>query len=146
MSLTPKLQAHLEQLHLSLRKSLAEAFWSKVNKNGPVPSHCPELGPCWLWTAAFFKSGYGALGVNLDDMKTTTSAHRVAWFLETGKWPDPCALHKCDNRACVRFSHLFEGTVRDNNADMKEKGRLNPGPGKPFEIGHPYRAHFANLA
>ena|ERR1700694_1946906 len=27
-------------------------FWLKVNQNGPVPEHRPELGPCWVWTAA----------------------------------------------------------------------------------------------
>lgn len=25
--------------------SPAERFWAKVNKNGPVPAHAPDLGP-----------------------------------------------------------------------------------------------------
>ncbi|MGA7770457.1 MAG: hypothetical protein WCA27_30010 [Candidatus Sulfotelmatobacter sp.] len=32
-------------------------------------------------------------------------------------------MHKCDVRNCVRFSHLFEGTVKDNTADMIAKQR-----------------------
>ena len=28
-------------------KTVAERFWTKVNKNGPIPPHCHELGPCW---------------------------------------------------------------------------------------------------
>jgi hypothetical protein len=36
-----------------------EAFWFKVNKEGPVPAHRPELGPCWLWTGAHHKDGRG---------------------------------------------------------------------------------------
>lgn len=27
-------------------------FWEKVNKDGPIPEHQPELGPCWEWTGA----------------------------------------------------------------------------------------------
>jgi hypothetical protein len=30
-------------------KTLEERFWEKVDKNGPVPAHRPELGPCWVW-------------------------------------------------------------------------------------------------
>ncbi len=29
---------------------LADRFWAKVNKDGPIPAHMPHLGPCWLWT------------------------------------------------------------------------------------------------
>ena len=36
-----------------------------------------------------------------------------------GKW----VLHKCDNRQCVRPSHLFLGTQKDNQQDMARKGR-----------------------
>jgi hypothetical protein len=32
-------------------------------------------------------------------------------------------LHSCDNRPCCNPGHLFEGTQRDNIADMITKGR-----------------------
>jgi|SRR5580658_5854190 hypothetical protein len=32
----------------SKKISVEERFWSKVDKNGPVPSHRPELGQCWI--------------------------------------------------------------------------------------------------
>ena len=35
--------------------------------------------------------------------------HRIAFLLEHGRWPTPCALHHCDNRPCVRWAHLFRG-------------------------------------
>ncbi len=36
-------------------------------------------------------------------------------------------LHTCDNRKCVRPSHLFLGTKKDNAQDAIQKGRLNQG-------------------
>jgi hypothetical protein len=93
-------------------------FWDRVNKAGPVVK--PELGPCWLWTGATgTDTRYGYLWMNSKHKL----AHRVAWFLETGEWPNPCALHKCDNTLCVRFSHLFEGTQKENVDDREAKGR-----------------------
>lgn len=95
-------------------------FWSKVNKDGPVPPHLPELGPCWVWSAALDRQGYGSCWMGGGN---SALAHRVAWFLHHGRWPEPCCLHKCDNPSCVRIGHLFEGTVADNNLDMIAKGR-----------------------
>jgi hypothetical protein len=28
---------------------IIERFWAKVNKDGPIPEHCSELGKCWVW-------------------------------------------------------------------------------------------------
>ena len=95
--------------------TLEERFWSQVNKDGPIVR--PELGPCWVWKN--LGNRYGAIKV--DDK--AQSAHRTAWFLETGQWPKPNALHKCDNGHCVRFSHLFEGTQQENVNDREAKGR-----------------------
>src|SRR5450759_3657672 len=108
------------------RRPLAERFWSKVNKNGPMPSaeavavH-PEIAGqrCWIYGQNIAKRG----GVWVVGRCKQTMAYHVAWFLETGTWPKPRCLHKCDQPGCVRFSHLFEGTDRDNVADMIAKGR-----------------------
>lgn len=99
--------------------SLYDRFWEKVDKNGPVPAHRPELGPCWVWTAGR-SHGYGLIYV---DRSGKTRAHRVSFFLKHGRWPQPCGLHRCDNRLCVRPSHIFEGTKADNVRDMDAKGR-----------------------
>jgi hypothetical protein len=104
-------------------KTIAERFWSKVDTNGPIL--LSELGPCWVWTGAK-SGGYGVFTISSLNKR----AHRVSWFLETGKWPFPCTLHKCDNPACVRYSHLFEGTDKSNADDKASKGRCNSPVGK----------------
>ena len=103
-------------------RPLCDRFWEKVNKNGPIVRK--ELGRCWIWTGA--RARYGTTWVN----GRYELAHRTAWFLETGKWPEPCALHKCDNTLCVRFSHLFEGTQQKNVDDREAKGRNQPPRGE----------------
>jgi len=108
-------------------KTLAERFWSKVNKDGPVL--VKKLGKCWIWTGTTDRHGYGSIGLGRRGMGMV-GAHRAAWFLETGAWPSPCALHKCDNPACVRFSHLFEGDQKVNAEDRVKKGRSNTRIGK----------------
>jgi hypothetical protein len=110
------------------RSPLAERFWSKVDKDGPVQPHCPDLGACWPWAAATQKvSGYGL--VNVDG--AIRLAHRVSWTLAKGPIPDGLdVLHHCDYRPCVRPEHLFLGTDLDNQRDAVEKGRhvLPPQP------------------
>lgn len=74
---------------------------------------------CWSWTASRSKDGYGQFRLAGKMEKS----HRVAFLLRHGRWPEPCALHRCDNPSCVRWSHLFEGTQLDNAADRDAKGR-----------------------
>jgi len=94
-------------------------FWSKVNKNGPIPQHCPELGNCWIWTACK-PNGYGRITIN----KKGLIASRVSWEIHYGIIPkDEMACHKCDNPACIRPTHLFLGNHSANMLDMHSKGR-----------------------
>lgn len=108
-----------------------DRFWLKVDKNGPMPRHCPELGPCWVWTGHIMpQTGYG----QLLDRGGAVTAHRVAWEIQHGEIPSDDShhgtlfvLHKCDNRPCVRGSHLFLGNAAKNTADMVSKGRSSNG-------------------
>ena len=111
--------------YLKQQTPLVDRFWKKVNKEGPTPEHCPELGPCWIWTAAH-KNGKWKYGVITKTGKgdSLVLAHRVSWELHYGPIPEGLlALHKCDNPPCVNPSHLFLGTFFDNTNDMREKGR-----------------------
>ncbi len=106
--------------------SLPDRFWPNVDKNGTIAR--VELGPCWTWTGPSSKHGYGRINAN----RRWTWAHRVSWELATGAAPgalDVC--HRCDNPPCVRPSHLFLGTARDNAADMVAKGRNKHGEKAP---------------
>ena len=103
------------------KKPLAERFWSKVNKQGPIL--ITKLGRCWEYTGAL-SNGYGSICVIEEDgTHRSEVTHRVAWFLATGTWPSEHILHKCDNKKCVRRSHHFEGTHGDNMRDMISKGK-----------------------
>lgn len=104
-----------------------ETFWSRVDKNGPVPSHRPDLGPCWLWTRA--KAVAGGYGIFGPSFKRVYRAHRFSWTVVHGPIPAGMFIcHHCDNPPCVRPDHLFLGTNQENMRDCADKGRSKLDP------------------
>lgn len=108
--------------------SLSIRFFRQVDKNGPVPAHRPELGPCWVWTGVKDKDGYGRIR---DGERKQQRTNRIGFLLANGRWPNPFALHHCDNPSCVRPDHLFEGDVQENHNDQARKGRTTKGIKNP---------------
>jgi predicted XRE-type DNA-binding protein len=109
------------------KSPLADRVWSKIDKNGPIPGHCPERGPCWEWTAAVgVKHQYGIINVG----GKSKLAHRVVWEMVVGPIPEGMdVLHHCDNRRCVKadpdpaLSHLYLGNDLENSHDAWSRGR-----------------------
>lgn len=99
------------------RRPLADRFWPKVNKDGPIPEFRPDLGPCWLWTGSKTR-GYGAIyggsqteaGRNLP-----IAAHRIAYELCVAPIADGLTIdHLCRVPACVNPLHLEAVTQAEN--------------------------------
>lgn len=97
-------------------EAAARRFWKRVRKTRS----------CWLWTGRKNRHGYGTTRRGGRGRGTQMLAHRLSWELRFGPIPGGlCVLHKCDVPACVRPSHLFLGTRRDNAMDCKQKNRNN---------------------
>ncbi len=60
----------------------------------------------------------------MADARGPRSVARVSWEMHNGPIPKGLFIcHRCDNPPCVRPDHLFLGTARDNQQDMRQKGR-----------------------
>lgn len=98
------------------RRALAARFWEKVNRRGPVPDGRPDLGPCWLWTAAVDHNGYGKFFVEKINGKTRLiQAYRMAYELVVGPVTAGMPLdHLCRTPLCVNPAHLEPVTQHEN--------------------------------
>jgi hypothetical protein len=86
-----------------------DRFWSKVDR---VPDGC------WEWRNYRMPNGYGRFNRDL-------LAHRFAYTDAIGPIPDGLEVgHLCDNRGCVRPSHLEICTHRENFESGKRRGRI----------------------
>jgi hypothetical protein len=120
-------------------RSLEERFWSKVNKDGPIPTGHPEydgLGPCWT-----FNGGTGNSSIALPmahkrgpDEPKRQLAWRYLWESIHGPIPTGLVIrHKCDGGKppvlCVNPDHLELGTQADNCDD---RYRRRTAPNRPI--------------
>lgn len=81
---------------------------------------------CWQWNR-FTHYGYGKISTRLGGEGFSTGAHRVALYRKLGRLirPGMLACHTCDNPSCVNPDHLYEGTPKQNTADMISRDRRN---------------------
>lgn len=80
---------------------------------------------CWEWPRSVNPvTGYGQMTARVDGKTILLTAHRLSFQLLGGGIPSgQQVLHRCDNRKCFNPVHLFDGTQKDNIADMIAKDR-----------------------
>lgn len=82
----------------------------------------PTGSGCWQWNLSRNpRTGYAQIGFK------PYTAHRLAFFLTHGRYPNGVTRHTCHNRACVNPAHLTEGTHRDNWRDSADRHRAANG-------------------
>jgi hypothetical protein len=77
---------------------------------------------CWNWTGAKDRRGYGRFNVKVDGRWYTKLAHRLAFLIHYGEWPN-VSRHQCDNPSCCNPGHILSGTQRENMRDMADRQR-----------------------
>lgn len=114
-----------------MRGTPSERFWPKVEKR--------SAQECWPWVASFAGRGYGHFWVSYERRLVPSHVFALEEHLGRRLRPGMRGLHSCDNRSCCNPAHLFEGTQKDNIADMIAKGRGNLQNGSaPRGEDHPH--------
>ena len=80
-----------------------------------------DTASCIEWKWSRTAQGYGNLWIE----NRVRRAHRVVLEMADGPPPTPkhCALHHCDNKACVNPKHLYWGTHLENTRDKQLRGK-----------------------
>lgn len=100
--------------------------WLRAAIQNPTKDNCI----IWPWPVGNHRYGVCALEGR------QVLAHRYAYKLHYGHYPEPCGLHTCDVRMCVNPLHVFAGTRRDNNVDRMNKGRNGDIKGEAHPLTH----------
>lgn len=104
-------EKNIPVLKKAMKVSPWDRFMSKVDMNGPIPPHKPELGPCWIFNGPKTKDGYGKFTIG----RLTITAHRYSYAHTNVEIPEGLKLdHLCKNRPCVNPAHHEPVTQRVN--------------------------------
>lgn len=139
-----RLRRHGDPLmKLALRGEPAPVrFWVKVDKDGPLSSYAPHLGPCWLWMASLNDGGYGTFHAGAG--RHIVSAYRWAWEDANGPVPPGLTLdHLCRVRACVNPDHLEpvtrgENTMRGDTLSSRNAAKTHCPRGHAYDAANTY--------
>lgn len=102
--------------------------------------HVDENG-CWIYQGSISNLGYAVIsGISLG-RTGVVQLSRIVMSRHLGTDlgdSSTFACHHCDNRACIRPSHIFPGSNQDNIADRHTKGRTARGDASGRRL-HPER-------
>ncbi|QDP55331.1 MAG: hypothetical protein Tp176DCM1853251_15 [Prokaryotic dsDNA virus sp.] len=75
---------------------------------------------CWIWIAGRTAGkSHGRVRYNRGERHYSEYSHRAAFIEAKGEIPDGCIIcHACGVGLCVRPSHLYAGSFKDNGRDM----------------------------
>ena len=92
---------------INVTPKLIARFFAKLDVGGP--------NQCWNYQGLRNKKGYGQIGIGQEMITATHVALAVSGLDRPSAthW----ALHHCDNPSCCNPTHLYWGTVQDNNRD-----------------------------
>lgn len=90
-------------------------FWSLVDRSATSRDGCWE----WQGHIGTTRGGYGRYRHQGQRWRAHRVAYALAHCLEPGQMQ---IMHKCNNPACCRPSHLYAGTDADNNRDRQLAG------------------------
>jgi len=76
---------------------------------------------CWIWHGVKSREGYGRVSYE----GKIVLAHRAAWFLAYGEWPDGIICHTCANKKCVNPGHMYIGDDATNASDAAACGVMS---------------------
>lgn len=122
-----------------------ERFLIKVDKNGAVSKHRPDLGRCWIWKPQAGLGGYGSFYLNGKG----TPSHRASYTLLTGPIPAGLVIdHLCRVRNCVNPAHLEAVATAENTRRAKAwmAGAEHQRSKTHCPYGHPYSGDNLHIA
>ena len=90
-------------------------FWDRVAIHAEL-----QKNGCLLFKGHLDECGYGRITRN----NKLVRVHREVWKLHNPNQEiTGVIMHTCDTPNCINAEHLIHGTVADNVADMRSKGR-----------------------
>lgn len=99
-----------------------DRFWALVRREGPIPEHRPDLGPCWMWMGTTrdggTDGGYGRWRPHVDE--PSVYVHRFALGCIEALVPGLEVDHLCRVRLCCNPRHLEQVTPAVNRRRQAE--------------------------
>lgn len=74
------------------------------------------VGDCWAWTGSLMASGHGQIEFTNQGERHHWMAHRLIHTILVGD-PGENLHHECDNKPCVRPSHLTPMSIADHQRE-----------------------------